>query len=105
MTPETSFGAIGDLVLHEQQFEQVLTRHGHEQALGHADTNVFFYVVGFMLESFNLTANLGHALEIAPDNSVDERLQLLGAPIHNVHVFLERPNRRRAENICQHVCH
>ena len=65
-------GAIGDLVLDEQQFQQVFSRYRHEQALGHVQPDILFHVVRLVFERVDLTADLYHSLEVASDNGIYE---------------------------------
>ena len=97
--------AIRNTVLHEQQLEKILPGHGHEQALGKMQANLFLERVGLVLETVDLVTNRFGGFPVALEDSLEKSGKFTRTTMAQIDVFLEGLDRGRAKNIFQHGRH
>ena len=67
--------------------------------------DLLLYIIGVVLEFFDLVSKFRSSFPVATNGGGEKSVQLLSTLVSNVDVFLERLNRRRAEDICQYIGH
>jgi hypothetical protein len=81
--------AVGDLVLHQQQFEQIFARNRHKEALRQIQPDLLLQFVCFLFERLDFSANRGGGLPVAVDGRGEKGPEFLGTSMRNLDVLLE----------------
>ena len=97
------FGAVGDAVLHAQQFQQIGARDGQEKALGQVQAELLLQGIGLALQLDNTLLNGFDLLPIVGDHALKEALQLAGGADGHGHMLLHGLDRRAPKQVRERV--
>src|SRR5690606_31489401 len=90
-------GAVGDLVLYTQQFQQIRARHRQEQTLGQVLSNILLELVSLALQLSHLFLDLLDPLPVLRRHRLEQWYQVSGTFVGLGHVLLHRANGRTPE--------
>ena len=91
------------LILHHEQGQQILPRHGHEQTLRQVLADLFLEVVRLVLTRVDRIPDSRGSLPVTGNDGVEEGLELLGTLVSDADVFLQRLDRRLSEDVRKEI--
>ncbi len=97
------FRAVGDPVLHGEQFEQVGTGNWEEEAFGEMEAQLLFYVVGLVFKVGDAFLYLLGFGPVIGDHRLKEMDQFTGGLDCDGHVFLHGFDRRTAKEVGKRI--